>query len=401
VPPVAYAAGQQHLRRRRCAHAGRGGGYYTAHVLGYATPPGAPLACSAPGPPAGPPPGSPAAPRRGGRRHCRRTPGRPGGGTAPARGVRRRSGHLPGGAAGDRACGELRFREEEYSTGKSSPVRALASKLVGQGLRGMSLPPVAPGLGGRVFPLRPGPPQLRSGLAGPGTQLDLFRQKKKSLPSIVIALSGAGGRAEPREPVAERRRRAVTAQRRTEVAGLSPAVPWSYPGGSKEAPSVVFTIVRNHFGSSLVRATPAHLFFLSRVGGLRQGGVPRHVRMPVSVRAMQRHAFVLEVVAYGTAIRVWAKGPTASASLTSLQAGRSHPVGRGHLQRCHKASSASRPYASYARCGAKPSRRMRTLQCCHQRVEKGAAAPAGYISYERCGGQPLGRMSPPAVRPSA
>ena len=57
-----------------------------------------------------------------------------------------------------------------------------------------------------------------------------------------------------------------------------------------------------------------------------------------------------------------AKELAAPAGLTVLarDAVPCHRVGRGHLQRCHKASSTSRPYASYVRCGATPSRRMRT-----------------------------------------
>jgi len=57
-----------------------------------------------------------------------------------------------------------------------------------------------------------------------------------------------------------------------------------------------------------------------------------------------------------------AKEPAAPAGFTALtrNAVPCHHVGRGHLQRCHKAGSISRPCASYVRCGATPSRRMRT-----------------------------------------
>ena len=73
-------------QRRRCAHAGRGGGYYTAGALGHATPPGAPLACPAPGSPAWPLPGSPSCTAGGtGGATAAATTGRPGGGTAPIR----------------------------------------------------------------------------------------------------------------------------------------------------------------------------------------------------------------------------------------------------------------------------------------------------------------------------
>jgi len=103
--------------------------------------------------------------------------------------------------------------------------------------------------------------------------------------------------------------------------------------------------------------------------------------------------------------------PASLASLTGV-AVPCHRAGRGHLRLCHKASSTSGPDVSYVRCGAMPSRRVRSpvvlpsalpaapasltfltsdaapcpgagggrLRYCHLRVRKGPAAPASLTS---------------------